>query len=202
MSSKNAQASCVSGSTVMSSEENVLPYGPWACAAASTSGRAACTAQWMATAAPLTARSPSTTSPSWLTRTRSDDLIIEKCMPNGLTQYVVGSPGSRTVMCPATPSSRPALENIRNAAAIFALRCARSSSTVSNVCGSGMYSCLPTVMVDCTVDWSTAPVTSSLACSTAGLSVTLTARPPRRTSGSSVYDAAGSGRGDRLEHVQ
>ena len=76
----------MSGSIVMSSELSVLPYGPCACAAATTSGRAACTAQWMATAAPLTARSPSTTSPSWSTRTRSELLIMLKCMPNGFTQ--------------------------------------------------------------------------------------------------------------------
>jgi hypothetical protein len=76
----------VSGSIVMSSDDSALPYGPCAWAAATTSGRAACTAQWMATAAPLTARSPSTTSPAWSTRTRSEDVIMLKCIPNGFTQ--------------------------------------------------------------------------------------------------------------------
>src|SRR5438309_886559 len=51
--------------------------------------------------------------------------------------------------------------------------------------------------------WSTAPVTSSLACSTAGSSVMLIAMPPvGLLRVPSVYDARGSGRGDRLQHVQ
>ena len=37
-----------------------------------TSGRAACTCEWMAKAALFTGQSPSTTSPWWLTRIRSD----------------------------------------------------------------------------------------------------------------------------------
>ena len=50
-------------------------------------------------------------------------------------------------MCPATPSSRPARLNIRNAAASLALRCARSSSTVSKVCGLAMRSGRPSALV-------------------------------------------------------
>src|SRR3954470_3868337 len=55
----------------------------------------------------------------------------------------------------------------------------------------------------CPPAWSTAPVTSSLACSIAGSSVMLIAVPPVGCAcRTSVYDAAASGRGDRLEDVQ
>ena len=47
--------------------------------------------------------SPSTTSPWWLTRMRSDALIRLKSMANGLTQKWSGRSGSRAVMWPATP---------------------------------------------------------------------------------------------------
>jgi len=77
---------------------------------------------WMATAAPFTARSPSTTLPAWSTRTRSLCLIMLKCIPNGFTQYESGNSGSRAVTWPATPSSSPALLNMRNAAASRTLR--------------------------------------------------------------------------------
>src|SRR4051794_10682300 len=63
-----------------------------------------------------------------------------KLYPNGLTQNRSGNSGSRTVMCPATPSANPSRPKIRNAPASLALRCARSSSTLSNVGGSGIVS--------------------------------------------------------------
>lgn len=56
------------------------------------------------------------TFPSSLTRMRSEALIMENATPKGLTQNVVGSTGSRSVMWPATPSSKPYLPKILNAA--------------------------------------------------------------------------------------
>ena len=56
------------------------------------------------------------TSPSSFTRMRSDALIRLKETPKGFTQNVVGSTGSRSVMWPATPSSKPYLPKIRKAA--------------------------------------------------------------------------------------
>ena len=44
----------------------------WEWAAATTSGRAAWTWEWITKAAVFTGLSPSTTSPWWLTRMRSD----------------------------------------------------------------------------------------------------------------------------------
>ena len=105
------------------------------CAAAIASGRAACTWLWMANAAGFTGQVPSTTDPAWSTRMRSLTLMRLKCMANGFTQNVSGNSGSRAVMCPATPSSNPALLNNRNAAASRCLRCRRSASTESNVGG-------------------------------------------------------------------
>ena len=52
-----------------------------------------------------------------------DALTWLKCTPNGLTQKVSGNSGSRAVMWPATPSSKPNLENSRKAAAKRCLRC-------------------------------------------------------------------------------
>ncbi len=89
----------------------------WEWAAATTSGRAAWIWEWMAKAAVLTGLSPSTTSPSWLTRIRSETRMWPKCMAKGLTQKWSSRSGSRAVMWPATPSSKPNLENSRNAAA-------------------------------------------------------------------------------------
>src|SRR3954447_1037775 len=43
-------------------------------------------------------------------------------------------------MCPATPSANPSRPKMRSAPASLALRCARSSSTLSNVGGSGIVS--------------------------------------------------------------
>src|SRR5438270_5051901 len=64
-----------------------------------------------------------------------DALPILKCTPNGFTQKWSGRSGSRAVMCPVTPSSKPNFENKRNAAASRSLRCRRSSSTVVNPFG-------------------------------------------------------------------
>ena len=55
-----------------------------------------------------------------------------KFIPNGFTQKRSRCSGSRTVMWPATPSSKPNLPNSRNDAASRCLRCSRSSSTESN----------------------------------------------------------------------
>ena len=95
-------------------------------------GRAACTAEWMANAAGLTGRLPSTTSPVWLTRIRSETRTWRKLMPKGFTQKWSVSSGSRAVMWPATPSEKPKRPNSRSAPASFCLRCRRSSSTLAN----------------------------------------------------------------------
>ena len=52
-----------------------------------------------------------------------------KSMPNGFTQKQSVCSGSRAVMWPATPSSKPYFEKTRNAAARRCLRWRRSSST-------------------------------------------------------------------------
>jgi hypothetical protein len=88
------------------SVQNARPWMLWLWAAHSTSGRAAWMAEWIMNAAALSSRQgpPSITSPEWLTWIRSEALICEKATPNGFTQKVVGSTGSRRVMCPATPA--------------------------------------------------------------------------------------------------
>src|SRR5437588_2141912 len=91
----------------------------------------------MANAARLTSRVPSTTSPWSLIRRRSDTLMWPKCMANGLTQKWSSFSGSRAVMWPATPSSKPKRENRRNAPARRCLRWRRSSSTEVKVGGIG-----------------------------------------------------------------
>src|SRR3954468_21661125 len=96
------------------------------------SGRASCSAEWMAKAAVFTLPSPSTTSPCELTRMRSDTRMWLNAMPNGFTQKWSRRSGSRAVMCPATPSSKPNCQKIRKPAARRCLRCCRSSSAVSN----------------------------------------------------------------------
>ena len=75
-----------SGRAAGASEDQDLPYTECACAAATTSGRAAWTCEWMANAARFTGQLPSTTSPWSLTRMRSLTRIILKFMPKGLTQ--------------------------------------------------------------------------------------------------------------------
>ena len=74
--------------------------------------------------------SPSTTSPWSFTRMRSDARMWLKLMPKGFTQKWSRCSGSRAVMWPATPSSKPNLPKSRNPAASRCLRCRRSSSTV------------------------------------------------------------------------
>ena len=91
----------------------------------------------MAKAARLTGQVPSTTSPSWSTRIRSDARICLKLMPNGLTQKWSVRSGSRAVMWPATPSSKPKRPKIRKAAARRCLRWARSSSGLRSTNGRG-----------------------------------------------------------------
>ena len=54
-----------------------------------------------------------------------------KLIPNGFTQKWSSRSGSRAVMWPATPSSKPNFPNSRKPAARRCLRCWRSSSTVS-----------------------------------------------------------------------
>src|SRR5271154_6367318 len=86
----------------------------------------------MANAAGLTGRVPSTTSPVWLTRIRSETRTWRKLMPKGFTQKWSVSSGSRAVMWPATPSEKPKRPNTRSAPASFCLRCRRSSSTLDD----------------------------------------------------------------------
>src|SRR5579875_3529435 len=131
------QASWVMGSNGRPSDDQALPCTEWAWAAATTSGRAWCTAEWMTNAARLTGRRPCTTSPWWLTRIRSDTLMWRKFMPKGLTQKWSVSSGSRAVMWPATPSENPSLPKMRRAPARRCLRCSRSSARVPNVGGMG-----------------------------------------------------------------
>src|SRR5436190_1750425 len=102
------------------------------CAAAITSGRAACTAEWIANAAVFTMASPSTTWPFASTRMRSDWRMWLKLSPSGLTQKWSRCSGSRAVMWPARPSSNPNLPKRRNPAARRCLRRSRSSSTDPN----------------------------------------------------------------------
>src|SRR3954453_287149 len=104
-----------------------------------TSGRAACTCEWMANAAWFTGALPSTTSPVWLTRMRSDTRICLKDRPNGLTQKWSSSSGSRAVMWPAAPSSKPNFPNSRNAPARRCLRKRRSSSIVRSPVAEGNF---------------------------------------------------------------
>ena len=51
------------GSSGRRSDDHALPFSEWAWAAATTSGRAAWTCEWMAKAAAFTGQVPSTTSP-------------------------------------------------------------------------------------------------------------------------------------------
>ncbi len=54
----NMQASWVIGASGRPRDENALPCTEWACAAATTSGRAAWTAAWITNAARFTGRRP------------------------------------------------------------------------------------------------------------------------------------------------
>ena len=69
----------------------------------------------------------------WSTQIRSDTRMCLKFIPNGFTQKRSRCSGSRTVMWPATPSSKPNLPKRRNDAASRCLRCSRSSSTESKL---------------------------------------------------------------------
>src|SRR5262249_53387147 len=89
--------------------------------------------EWIANAALLTGQVPSTTSPSSSTSSRSRTRICLKFIPKGFTQNRFGCSGSRTVMWPATPSSKRKRPKTRNAAARRCLRWRRSSATSSNV---------------------------------------------------------------------
>lgn len=87
------------------SEQKARPCRLWLCAAHITSGRAAWMAEWIMNAAALSMRfgPPAMTLPWWSTWIRSEAFIREKARPNGFTQKVDGSTGSRRVMWPATP---------------------------------------------------------------------------------------------------
>lgn len=62
---------------------------------------------------------------------------MENATPKGFTQKVDGSTGSRSVMWPATPSSKPNFPKIRKAAASLPLRYSRSLYLSSNTGGLG-----------------------------------------------------------------
>ena len=113
----------MSGSSSMPSDENVLPCSEWAWAAAMMSGRAAWTWEWMANAATVDGPVALDDLPSWSTQIRSEARICLKLMPNGFTQKRSACSGSRAVMWPATPSSKPKRPKRRNAAARRCLRC-------------------------------------------------------------------------------
>ena len=131
------------GSSGRASDDHALPYTECACAAATTSGCAWCTAEWMTKPAWFTGLVPCTMSPSWFTAMRSETRMCRKLIPNGLTQNMCGSSGSRTVMWPAIPSPNPKRPKMRNAPASCCLRCSRSSALVAKVggCGIVMPSC-------------------------------------------------------------
>src|SRR5205809_386201 len=74
-SSKKAQASWVIGSSGTPRLEKALPCREWVCAAATASGLARCTSEWIQNAALLTGRLPSRSLPSWSTRIRSETRI-------------------------------------------------------------------------------------------------------------------------------
>ena len=59
-----------------------------------------------------------------------------KCIPNGLTQKVSGTSGSRAVMWPATPSQKPHAAKIRKPPARRSFRCCRSSARVAKAGGA------------------------------------------------------------------
>ncbi len=140
-----AQASCVMISSFRPKAQNERPYMLWLCAAHITSGRASCTAPCIMNAAVFNnlTSPPSTILPLWSTRIRSLLFINENATPNGLTQNVVGSTGSRTVICPATPSSKPYFPNMRKAAASRPLRYSRSSYLSVKVGGPGIFAICP-----------------------------------------------------------
>ena len=77
-------------------------------------------------------RRPRRPRPGRSRRMRSETRMWLKLMPNGFTQKWSSRSGSRAVMWPATPSSKPNLPKSRKPAARRCLRCRRSSSTVSN----------------------------------------------------------------------
>src|SRR5271156_3952554 len=93
----------------------------------------------MTNAAVLTGYSPSTTAPLWSQRMRFETVIWLKWTPNGFTQNVSVTSGSRAVMWPAPPSSKPNFENSLNPAASRCLRCSRSSARFANFGGIGNF---------------------------------------------------------------
>ena len=127
------QLSWVIGSSNRPNDDQALPYREWEWAAAITSGRAMWSPEWIAKAAWLTAYSPWTISPVWLTSKRSEARMWLNGVPKGFTQKQSVCSGSRTVMWPATPSLNPKRPKIRKAAARRSLRCRRSDSRSSKV---------------------------------------------------------------------
>ena len=77
------------------------------------------------------------TFPEWSTRIRSDLVMRLKARPKGFTQKQSGCTGSRRVMWPATPSSKPYLPKIRKAAARRPFWYSRSSCLSVKVGGLG-----------------------------------------------------------------
>ena len=74
----------------MPSELNALPCTEWEWAAATTSGRASWIAEWITNAARLTGALPSTTSPWWLTSSRSLDAHLAEALAERVDPEVVG----------------------------------------------------------------------------------------------------------------
>src|SRR5216684_1123509 len=68
---------------------------------------------------------------------RSETRMRPKCRPKGFTQKWSSRSGSRAVMWPATPSSKPKREKRRKAAARRSLRWRRSSAGVAKTGGRG-----------------------------------------------------------------
>ena len=79
----------MSGSSGRRSDDHALPLSEWAWAAATTSGRAACTCEWIANAAAFTGQVPSTTSPWSLTRMRSLHADLLEAHPERVDPEVV-----------------------------------------------------------------------------------------------------------------
>lgn len=77
--------------------------------------RCRCTPEWIMKAATLRSlRGPDSSRilPSWSTSNKSSGWMSLKCSPKGLTQKQSGLRESRTVICPATPSSYLPLRGI------------------------------------------------------------------------------------------
>ena len=120
------------------SDDQALPYTEWACAADTTSGRAAWTWAWITKAALFTGQLPSTTSPWSFTSSRSLHPNLLEVHSYRVDPEVIEVFGVAGGDVPGPPFVETELTNRRNAAARRCLRCRRSASTVANsgyVCG-------------------------------------------------------------------